>query len=197
MKMTAIILAGGKSSRMGQDKALLEFGGKTILENLVDFSSSFFNETLIVVNQGKKLSGLDLKKSSVHEDLIPESGPLAGLYTGLVYSKNLLSCVLTCDMPFVDDLVIRKLVEHEEAGYDVICLETEGDDQPFPGIYRRSSRSLIKSLLESGEKSMKRFLQIATVKWIELEIERKEALINLNYMEDYHRALEQKDVNRD
>ena len=192
--MTAIILAGGKSSRMGQDKALLKFGEKTILENLAHFARSFFSETLVIVNEGKRLNGLDLKEANLYEDLIQENGPLAGLYTGLVYSKNLSSCVFTCDMPFIDDFIVRKLVEHWEAGFDVVCLEEqEGGYQPFPGIYHRSSRSLIKSLLELGENSMRCFLQVAVVKSLMLEKEEKAMLTNMNYIEDYYQALREKE----
>ncbi len=190
--MTAIILAGGKSSRMGQDKALLKFGAKTILEHLAQFACALFSETLVIVNKGKELDHLDLKEANVYEDLTQESGPLAGLYTGLVYSKNLSSCVFTCDMPFVDDFIVRKLVEHWEAGFNVVCLkEAEGGYQPFPGIYHRSSRSLIRSLLRSGENSMRQFFEIADVKSVVLPQERIEVLTNMNHMGDYHRALKQ------
>lgn len=192
--MTAIILAGGKSSRMGQDKALLKFGEKTILEHLAHFAGALFSETLVIINKGKELDNLDLRQANVYEDLIQESGPLAGLYTGLVYSKNLSSCVFTCDMPFVDDFIVRKLVAHWEAGFNVVCLkEAEGGYQPFPGIYHRSSRSLIKSLLESGENSVKRFLQVAMVKTIMLEKEKVWALSNMNRIEDYYHALKEEE----
>lgn len=193
--MTAIILAGGKSSRMGQDKALLKFGTKTILEHLVYLTSSLFSETLIIISKGKELNQLDLKEAKIYEDLIQESGPLAGLYTGLVYSKNRLSFVLTCDMPFVDEFVARKLAEQWETGFDVICLE-EGEEafHPFPGIYARSSRLLIKSLLESGKNAMKYFLQIAMVKMVELEKEKTKILTNMNYIEDYAHALKEKEA---
>src|SRR3989338_6289835 len=189
-QMTAMILAGGKSSRMGQDKALLKFGEKTILENLAHFAGFLFDETLIIVNKGKKLNSLDLKEVSVYEDLIQESGPLAGLYTGLVYSKNLSSCVFTCDMPFIDDFIVQKLVEHWETGFDVVCIEEqEGGCQPFPGIYHRSSRFLVRSLLERGENSMKQFLQIADIKPVVLRREKDKVFTNVNYIEDYYQAL--------
>lgn len=192
--MTAIILAGGRSSRMGQDKALLQFGEKTILEHLVHFATSLFKEVLIIVNQGKELGGLDLKEADVYEDLIQERGPLAGLYTGLIYSKNLSSCVFTCDMPFIDDFMVRKLVAHREVGFDVVCLEApEGGYQPFPGIYSRSSHPLIKSVLDRGENSMRFFLELARVKSVALEKEKAGILTNMNTIQDYFRALKEKE----
>ena len=192
--VTLMILAGGKSSRMGQDKALLKFGDKTLLENLVDLASPIFSETLVIVDERTKLNGLDLGEANVYEDLIKDQGPLAAIYTGLVYSENSASCVFTCDMPFVDDFIVRELVEFWGEGFDVVCLEEpEGNYQPFPGIYRRESRSFIRSLLNRGENSMKRFLQVASVKPLVLQREKIEVLTNMNYIEDYYQVLKQKE----
>ncbi len=192
--MTGIILAGGKSSRMGRDKALLKFGEKTLLENLIHLSDRTFNETLVIVNDKSKLDGLDLGSTHAYEDLIQERGPLAALYTGLVYSKNPDACVLTCDMPFVDDFILNELAEFWEVGYDAICIEEpEGNYQPFPGIYRRSCRGIIKSLIDRGENAMKCFLQITSVKSLILEKEKIEILTNMNCLEDYYQVLKEKE----
>lgn len=188
--MTGIILAGGKSLRMGQDKALLKFGERTLLEHLSDLTSRLFRETLIIVNEETKLNDLDLGGARIYEDLIEGQGPLAAIYTGLLYSKELASCVLTCDMPFVDEFLIHELVSFCEGGFDVVCLEgPEGNHQPFPGIYRRTSRFLIRSLLDRGENSMRQFFEIADIKAIVLPQEKIQVLTNMNHMEDYHQAL--------
>lgn len=192
--MTGIILAGGKSSRMGRDKALLKFGEKTILEHLIHLSGRTFNETLVVTNDQSKLEGLDLGNAHAYEDLIKEQGPLAALYTGLVYSKNPNACVLTCDMPSVDDFILNELAEFWEVGYDAICIEEpEGNYQPFPGIYRRSCREMIKLLIDRGENAMTYFLQVATVKSLVLEKEKIGVLTNMNYIQDYYQVLKEKE----
>lgn len=192
--MTAIILAGGKSSRMGQDKALLKFGEKTNVEHLVSLLEPIFSEILIIVDRRAKLGRLDLGGAEIYEDLIRDHGPLAAMYTGLFYSSFKASCVLTCDMPFIDEVIIHDLLDFWKQGFDVICFEDPyGNDQPFPGIYRRSSRFLIRSLLERGENSMKWFLEVADVKSIVFERERMEVLTNMNHMEDYHHALKRKE----
>ena len=194
ISMTAIILAGGKSSRMGKDKALLKFGEKTMLENLVDFTSGIFSETLVIVNETMKIESLNLRETNVYIDLIKNQGPLGGIYTGLVYSRNVANFVFTCDMPFINECIIDKLVEFCEVDFDVICFEEpEGNYEPFPGIYSRGSRSLIKSLLDVGNNSMKRFFEIATVKPVRLEKEKIKVLTNMNYWEDYDRALKEKE----
>ena len=188
--MTAMILAGGKSSRMGQEKALLKFGQKTFLEHLIHFTSPLFRETLVIVDQKTKLNGLNLDEARVYEDLIKDQGPLAAVYTGLLYSKELASCVFTCDMPFVDEFLIRKLVDAWEWSYDIVCFKgSVGDCEPFPGIYCRTNRFLIRSLLDRGENSMKQFFEIADMKPVVLPQERIEAFANLNHREDYFQAL--------
>lgn len=189
-QMAVMILAGGKSSRMGRDKALLKFGEKTLLERLVELGNLLFSETLIITNEKAKLEGLDLKEADVYEDLIEGQGPLAAIYTGLLYSKELASCVLTCDMPFVDEGLIRELVGSWEEDYDAICFEgSEGNYEPFPGIYRCTSRFLICSLLDQGDNSMRQFFEIADIKAIVLPQEKIQVLTNMNRLEDYYQAL--------
>lgn len=191
--MSAVILAGGQSSRMGRDKALLPFGPGTLLEFLADAVSSIFCETLIVVNEKQKCAGLDLGGAGIYEDLFKNRGPLAGLYTGLSYAQHQASCVLTCDMPFLDEKVLREMASVWQEGYDVICLEdSEGIAQPFPAIYLRSCKYLISLLLERREHSMKRLFEVATVKTFTLPQETKKVLMNMNTPEDYARVRKEK-----
>jgi len=194
LSMTGIILAGGKSSRMGRDKAFLRFGDGTLLEHLVFLLESIFEETLIVVGQKDKLEGLALGKTKVYEDLIKARGPLGGIYTGLCYSKSKASCILTCDMPLVDEVILRELVNFWGEDDDVLCLENpQGELEPFPGVYSRSSRHLIRLLLERGEAAMHRFLEVAVVKPLVLKEEKIRVLTNMNTIEDYYRVLKEKE----
>src|SRR4051812_32692776 len=111
LPFTALILAGGKSSRMGTDKALLPFGDQTMLESIAEFSARLFEETLIVVDHRSKTEGLNLYGAEVFEDFFESRGPLAGIFTGLFHSRTHASCVFTCDMPFIDETLIRQLID--------------------------------------------------------------------------------------
>ena len=193
ISMTAIILAGGKSSRMRRDKALLPFGEKTMLEHIVDLVSPIFDETIVIVDTIAKVENLKLCEAQVYDDLIKNRGPLAGIYTGLSHSKTRANCVFTCDMPFIDPFLVEELVKFWEENYDVICLEdTEGRLQPFPGIYDRSSRHLMRLLLDKGYGSMLRFLEVVTAKLLVLKREKIQVLTNMNTVEDYYRVLSAK-----
>jgi len=194
LPLTGIILAGGKSSRMGQDKAFLRFGDCTLLEHLAFLLGSIFEETLIVVDQKDKLEGLVLGEANIYEDLIQARGPLGGIYTGLCYSKTKASCVLTCDMPWVDEVILRELVNFWGEDDDVLCLENpQGELEPFPGVYSRSSRHLMRLLLERGEAAMHRFLEVAIIKPLILKEEKIRVLTNMNTIEDYYRVLKEKE----
>ena len=194
LSLTGIILAGGKSSRMGHDKALLQFGDQTLLEHLTSLLRSIFEETLIVVDQKDKLKGLALGEAKVYEDLVRERGPLGGIYTGLCYSKNKASCVLTCDMPFIDEIFLRQLVDFWEGDCDALSFKNlQGKLEPFPGIYARPSRDLMRLLLERGEGAIHRFLECAVVKPLVLKEEKIRVLTNMNYIEDYYRVLREEE----
>lgn len=190
LAFTAVILAGGKSSRMGRDKALLKIKERTVLEDLTRLTTRLFDETLIIVNDKDKLKGQDLGFVKIYEDLIKERGPLAGIYTGLSYSCNIASCIFTCDMPFIDETIIRNLVDAWEENCDVTCLQNaEGYHEPFPGIYQRRSRGLIQSLLEKGSISICRYLEIASAHFLPIPHGRETVLTNMNTPEEYQEVI--------
>ena len=191
--MTAVILAGGKSSRMGRDKALLKVGEETILENLVQLTASIFSETFIIASPSKNYQPLNLRGAVILHDFWQNKGPLVGLYTGLSYSAHQVCCVLTCDMPFVDASLLRKLIAFWKDDYDAVCpQDSDGRLQPFPGIYSRSSRHFIRLLLDRGQTAMRRLFDILVMRPLVLGKKVSEALANMNTPEDYARVSEKK-----
>lgn len=205
--LSAIILAGGKSSRMGRDKALLPFGDETMLEKITALLNPIFEETLVIVDERSKTKDLKLGPAKVHEDLFQNKGPLAGIYTGLSYSKNKACCVFPCDMPFIDSFLILNLVDSWRAAcktgephpgfgredMDALCFEDAcGRLQPFPGIYSRSCRFRALSLLNQGEKSMQNFLDVTLIKPLILREEKMKVFMNMNTIEDYRCAIREK-----
>lgn len=192
--LSAMILAGGESSRMGKDKAFLKFGARTMVENLAALLTPLFEETLVIVREKEKFESLNLGAAGIYEDFVKGRGPLAGIYTGLSYSKSQASAVFTCDMPLIDSIFIEELAEFWEEGFDVLSIEDgEGKLQPFPGIYARSSRHLMRLLLDRNEASLHRFLEVATIKKLILRKEQIRILTNMNTIEDYYAVLREKE----
>ncbi len=190
--MGAIILAGGESRRMGFDKALLPYAGKTLLEEIVQRGRPFFEEIYVVVDQAKKTKRLDLSGAKVFEDVVPKAGPLAGLYTGLCHSAYPLNMVFTVDMPFVDGACILELKHAAtENQSDVFCFETsDGNVQPFPGIYAKECLRWMQLLMDQNTRSMKRLFQIVDWRAIPAASEKERVFKNLNQCEDYWNTLD-------
>jgi len=190
LPFSALVLAGGQSSRMGRDKALLPMTGQTLLERISRQAGLLFEETIVVVNDCSKVDCLDLGNAKVFKDIFAHRGPMAGIYTGLVQSQKNACCVLTCDMPFVDANLLQRLCDGWTRGCDAACFqESLGTYLPFPGVYSRSARFLIRRLLENHENAMHHFLDTARVKAVPLGQVNREALFNMNTPEDYQGAL--------
>lgn len=191
--VTAVILAGGKSSRMGTDKALLPFGNHTVLEYIVHEAASVFDETLVIVNEKEKTKDLNLEGAKVYEDIVKNKGPLCGIYTGLSQSKTQANCVLTCDMPFVDGNLLGDFKKLWDEDYEVVCFENEkGKPEPFPGLYHRSSRHMIRLLMDREIYAMRMLFDFVSVKTIVLRKETGKVFTNMNTIDDYYQALKER-----
>lgn len=164
MKLSAIILAGGKSSRMGTDKGLVLFNGKPMVEYLIEIFRSLNIPTIIVANNSE-YNQFDVP---VFEDLIKEKGPLAGIYTGLSHVESGMSVVVSCDIPCVSREMIETLVEN--VGSEKITIVSYKDRiHPLIGLYSTDlTNDLLKSL-ELNELRVRDFINSEDSKIIQLE----------------------------
>lgn len=129
-----MILAGGRSRRMGTPKALLPFGCETLLERLVRLLATEFAEVLVVAAPGQELP---VGKARRAEDEFPGAGPLGGLHAGLKAMRHPVAFVTGCDGPFLQPAVARLLVER--VGEHAAALpEWNGRLQPLPAAYSRN-----------------------------------------------------------
>lgn len=147
MKATAIILAGGKSSRMKyKNKAFLEYGGKSFIDIAID-KSKIFEETIVVTNTPEYY---DMKEVMVVKDIIPNSGPLGGIYTGLKYSNHHVAVVFPCDTPLISEHLLKYYVEISE-GYHAVISKVDGFFQPLCAVYTKDCEELFGESLRNGE----------------------------------------------
>ncbi|WP_174734725.1 molybdenum cofactor guanylyltransferase [Mesobacillus harenae] len=190
MKASAIILAGGKSSRMGSNKALLEFNNKTNIERIKDEMSGFA-EVILVTNEPETYKFLGLKTVS---DEYPGLGPLAGIHAGLMASASEINILVACDMPFVTSDLAAALVE-KAGSYDAVVPVIEGRQHPLFAVYRKSIISRIEECLNNKNLRIKHLLESLNVLYLndrDFQAYNSESLdrifYNMNHPEEYENA---------
>ena len=145
-KITAIILAGGKSSRMKQDKGLVYFKGMQLVEYVIRAAGKVADHSMIITaNPAYAQFGLPCI-----EDELKDRGPLGGILTGLVHSSTSKNLLLGCDMPFLTKELLQALIRNcgEE---DVLLTEYKGRAEPLCSVYDQSCTTHIRSLLEQDQ----------------------------------------------
>jgi len=142
--ITGIILAGGKNSRMGTNKAFLEIDGTRLIDKTINIYRELFSEIIIVTND--PLSYVEFVDTTIVTDIYKGKGPLGGIYTGLFYSKNPYAFVSPCDMPYLNKDFISYMT-NQAGNHDVIVPETAEGYQPLHAIYSRDCLPSIKRLL--------------------------------------------------
>jgi molybdenum cofactor guanylyltransferase len=142
--ITGIILAGGKNSRMGVNKAFLEIDGISLIEKTINIYRQIFNDIIIVTND--PLAYVDFADAVIVTDIYKGKGPLGGIYTGLFYSKNDYAFISACDMPYLNKDFISRMTEHI-GKYDIIAPELSDGFQPLHAIYSHNCLSHIKKML--------------------------------------------------
>jgi len=150
---TALILAGGNSKRMGQDKANLPLNGQTLLQHVVATMQQIFPEVIVSVRQPRPESDMP----QVCDDPA-HTGPLAGLAAGLERATTPWVFAVACDMPFVTPAVIERLAQCRNDCQAVVPL-VHGHPQPLAAFYARSCLDEIHGLLNgSGKHSLRALL---------------------------------------
>ncbi len=133
-KMKACIIAGGKSGRFGDDKSLFVFEGRPLINHVLDIIKPLFDDVIIIANDREKFSFLGL---DVIPDIIPDLGPIGGLYTALEKINCSRVFILPCDMPFLNRGFVEYMSQIPDL-YDVIVPKSGGHFQPLHGIYGKN-----------------------------------------------------------
>ncbi len=181
MKLKGIVLAGGKSSRFGEDKALAEWGGQTLLARAVGLLSGLELDPVVISNSRRDYSFLTCP---VVNDLIPDKGPLGGLYTACALFPELTFLVLTCDMPLLNQNILKRLISNHRDSYQSTVMRGGEKIQPFPGIYRADLKAVIQAHLLSDQLSMGLFLTNISNQSFGAEVFEMACLRNVNVQRD-------------
>ncbi len=194
--LTAIVLAGGQSSRMGRDKALLTMGKQTLLSYVCNVAQESVNWVYIVTPWIEKYQNIvDLPSCYLlRETLVSSSGksncPLIGFYQGLEKVKTEWVLLLACDLPRLNSREIKRWCEDlTDLPQDAIAFLPRHPKgwEPLCGFYRSNCRSAIKEYLDCGGRSFQHWLKDQKV--VELELRDRSILFNCNTPEDWLKSL--------
>jgi molybdopterin-guanine dinucleotide biosynthesis protein A len=187
--VTGVILAGGKSSRMGQNKALMPFGGQRLIDRVVDVLQEVFTDLLLVTNSPEVYADLGLPLVS---DVYPHKGSLGGIYSALYHASTPYCFVVACDMPFLNAAVMRYMVGRI-AGCDVVMPDIHGEMQPLHAIYSKACLPPILRRLETHRLKIVGFLSEVRVRIVKAsDIQHLDPALltfhNLNTREEFQAA---------
>jgi molybdopterin-guanine dinucleotide biosynthesis protein A len=178
--ITGIVLAGGKSSRMGSDKGLIKIDNKTFVENVIAAMEPLVNDIIIVSNNTE----YDQFGFQRVEDDIKDSGPLAGLYSGLKYSNSEFNLVLSCDIPIIKTEILEKLIEVDYKNYEVTQIESHNKTMPLIAIYQKQCMHKCLELLQQDERRLRVAVNQLKTKTIVIDSEYDPFVKNVNNKED-------------
>lgn len=139
MDFTCAILAGGRSTRMGRDKATLKVGDKELIQQVYGKAHSVFKDILIISSHHDHFNGVE---APIVRDILPVQSSIVGIASALLYAKTPYVFVLACDMPFVTEESIEHVLKGAN-GEDIVIPRTENGFEPLHAAYNRSCLSVM------------------------------------------------------
>ncbi|MEE8564428.1 MAG: molybdenum cofactor guanylyltransferase [Atribacterota bacterium] len=192
-RLTAIILAGGKSSRIGSDqnKAILKLNGKRLIDIVISKLKHIVGDNIIIVGPPEKYPSY----KQVVPDLFNQRGLLVGLYSGLKASASRYNLVVGCDMPFLKVELLQYMRDMIDSNDIIIPRYAKSYVEPLCAIYSKDCLEVMKKNIEAGILSIRRIFPYLKVKYIEEEeIKRVDpklnSFFNINFKEDFNMAEE-------
>jgi molybdopterin-guanine dinucleotide biosynthesis protein A len=174
--ITGIILAGGKSSRIGFDKGVINLNGKPFIVHIIEAMKPLVNNIIIVSDN----TDYDKFGYQIVNDLIKNFGPVAGLYSGLSNSKTEYNLVLSCDVPLIKTFILEQLIDRFDIDYDMIQLQSENKSMPLIAIYKTHCLHTFEAQLNKNEKRLRIAVEQLKHKTITIDSECDQYVKNIN-----------------
>jgi molybdopterin-guanine dinucleotide biosynthesis protein A len=162
-EVVGVVLAGGKSSRYGENKALVRLNGMPLIERVIGVLKSIFRPVILITNTPHAYEHLNLP---MHEDRIKGLGPLGGIYTALHVIPGDGAFVVGCDMPYLNGKLIQHMVTIRGT-YDVVVPRIYEKIEALHALYGRSCLPAIQQRIDAGEYQTFRFFQDVSVRYVE------------------------------
>jgi molybdopterin-guanine dinucleotide biosynthesis protein A len=190
--MTSIILAGGKSSRLGRSKALQVIEDKSLIQWVVDRLAILSTEIIIATAHGEPIPCSSAVRIKTVADIYPGKGPLAGIYSGLIASSSSQAIVVGCDTPFLSVSLLEYMTQICST-FDVVIPRIKNELEPLCTVYSKNCSGPIQGLLEQDERQIRKLFNMVNVKYVEEdEINRFDpehlSFFNINTQDDLKRA---------
>jgi molybdopterin-guanine dinucleotide biosynthesis protein A len=195
--VTVIVLAGGKGKRLGQAKATLRLGERTIIEDVVDEMAGLTSEVIVVTSNSQNDLPHDLN-ARVFTDVHPGKSALGGVYTGLVKSSNRYNLVVACDMPFLNLDLLEHMISLAP-GVDIVTIKVGQNVEPLHAVYSKGCIDHIENMFEKDDLQVSHLLDAVKVRYIdedELDVYDPHHLsfFNINNKTDLARAKKLKEA---
>ena len=159
-QVSAVILAGGKSSRFGRNKALADYQGTPLIQRIIDLLNPLFDDHLLITNTPDEY---DFLNWPITGDIHKDSGPLAGIHAALANINQPRAFICGCDMPLLDPTLITHLSKIE-GEWDIILPWLPDGPEPLYAIYSKQALPVITDLLQTGKRKIGLLFEILKVR---------------------------------
>lgn len=183
IQASAGILVGGKSQRFGSPKWKARIGGTTLLERAWSLCDSLFERTICITRKGQESPG----RPAIY-DVLPVESPFSGIYSFLLSSDRDWNFVLSCDLPLVDETVIRDLWSAVSRDHQIIVPETGRGMEPTCAFYHRSLVPTCRKMIKEKDYALYSLIDRSKLKRLDFS-ERDEVFMNINTPEDLEKVI--------
>jgi molybdopterin-guanine dinucleotide biosynthesis protein A len=154
--ITGYILAGGKSQRMGTDKGLLLLDGIPFVSHICEALKPIVGENIVIVSSNVDYDFLGYTRI---EDLIPDKGPVGGIYTALKNSKTKLNIILSVDAPSVSSELLQWILDHHKESFLMTQVQTNGKNHPLIAVYDQSLATVFEEHLINDQLKLRMVIE--------------------------------------
>ncbi len=192
MEVSAYIIAGGKSSRMGTDKGLLTLNKETFVQRISNTLQAITN-SVFVVTSNEKYSDLGLNSI---EDIFPDKGPVGGILTSLHHSANENVIIISCDAPLVSvEFCHWLLEEHQKSDSKITFPTLANKDYPLIGIYTKNVEDIFFQAIQKDLLKLRSLISQLKCNIVKVPIEFEHNLYNINTPEEYQKLIKNENFN--
>ena len=185
-KVSAIILSGGKSSRMGEDKCDLKYNGMSLLNWQINKLKSIGIKDIVAAGY----KGKDCEAKVVNDEIM--KGPLSGILKGFEAIENDRAFVISVDVPLVKESSIKELIDYSfTKDLDIVLVNHNGINEPLIGVFKKSLADKIREIMKGDKYSVMKLVDASNYEFKKLDDD-DSYYLNVNYKEDYDKLLKVK-----